>query len=63
MLDFIKDKIAQILDDIQRRKEEKAVGRKFRGFLRAIVLAVVMFCLGYLIGANRELIENLITDD
>ena len=63
MIDFIKDKIAQILDDIQRRKEEKAAGRRFRGFLRTVVLALVMFCLGYLIGANRELIENLITGE
>ncbi len=63
MIDFIKDKIAQILDDIQRRKEEKAAQRTLKGFLWTIGLAVGLFGVGYLIGANRELIADLISGE
>ena len=48
MIDFIKDKIAQ---------------RRFKGFLWTIGLAVGLFGVGYLIGANRELIADLISGE
>ena len=60
MFTFIKDKIAEVLDDIQRRKEEREAGRKIRRVFGSIALALVMLCVGYFIGAHRDLIETLI---
>ena len=63
MFTFIKDKIAQILDDIQRRREEREAGRKIKRFFLTVALALGMLCVGCFIGANRKLIKALILDE